>query len=137
MKYLRCLKNFFGIATSRSTSAIFLSQQTYVMNLLKETSMTISKTIIFLIERELKLCIKKYQTSTNKEICQRFVWRLTYLSHTKPYLSYDFSLISQFRDTLDEKYMDIVIQILRYIKVNSEKGVLFKKNSKMIYIDAN
>ena len=67
------------------------------------------------------------QVPTNKERYQWLVGKLIYLSHTRPYIAYVVSLVSQFMHNPSEEHMDVVIRILRYLKASSRKGPMFRK----------
>ena len=59
---------------------------------------------------------------------QRLVGRLIYLSHTRPYIAYAVSLVSQFMHNPRTIHLDAVFRILRYLKSNPGKGLLFSNN---------
>jgi hypothetical protein len=88
MKSLGHLKYFLGIEVSRSKEGIFLSQQKYALDLLKETGMTACNPVSTPIEENLKLSIHPQQIHTNKEHYQRLVGRLMHLAHTRPDLAF-------------------------------------------------
>ena len=75
-----------------------------------------------------KLGILPDQTPTNKGCYQRLVRRLIYLSHTRPDITYDVSVVSQFMHSPSEEHMKAVYRILRYLKCAPGKGLLFSKN---------
>ncbi|KAH9754441.1 hypothetical protein KPL71_015444 [Citrus sinensis] len=141
MKDLGALKYFLGIEVSRSKGRIFLSQRKYVLDLLHETGMTACQPIDTPIEEGLKFCITSDQVPVDKGRYQRLIGRLMYLSHTRPDLAYALSVISQFMHNLGEQHMKAVMRILRYLKTNPGKGILFSKNEDYsnieVYIDAD
>ena len=53
--------------------------------------------------------------------------KLIYLSHTRPDIAYVVSLISQFMHNLSNDHMNVVIQILRYLKSSPGRGLMFRK----------
>ena len=53
--------------------------------------------------------------------------KLIYLSHTRLDIAYAVSLVSQFIHHPSEDHMNTVLQILRYLKSFSGKGLMFKK----------
>ncbi|XP_062102552.1 uncharacterized mitochondrial protein AtMg00810-like [Humulus lupulus] len=141
MKDLGPLKYFLGIEVSRSKKGIFLSQRKYALDLLKETGMSACQPINTLIEEGLKLRMKDDQVPVDKERYQRLVGRLMYLAHTRPYLTYALSFVSQFMHNLGEQHMDAVKQILRYLKLAPGKGILFSRKTEEqninVYTDAD
>ena len=59
---------------------------------------------------------------------QRLVERLIYLSHMRPDIAYAVSLVSQFMHNPKTIHPDAVFRILRYLKSNPRKGLLFSNN---------
>ncbi|KAK9186936.1 hypothetical protein WN944_018325 [Citrus x changshan-huyou] len=128
MKDLGALKYFLGIEVSRSKGGIFLSQRKYALDLLHETGMTACQPIDTPIEEGLKFCITSDQVPVDKGRYQRLIGRLMYLSHTRPDLAYALSVVSQFMHNPEEQHMKAIMRILRYLKTNPGKGILFSKN---------
>ncbi|CAL2248718.1 unnamed protein product [Prunus armeniaca] len=75
MKDLGDLKYFLEIEVPRSTTAIFLSQKKYVLDLLTKTGMLGCKPVDTPIEMNHKLYEGMDQEPTNKEQYQRLVGR--------------------------------------------------------------
>ena len=73
---------------------IFISQQKYVADLLKETRKSTRKPISTSIDPNHKLGEAKEYVTTDREMYQCLLGRLIYLSHTRPNISYDVSMIS-------------------------------------------
>ncbi|KAH9766022.1 hypothetical protein KPL70_002047 [Citrus sinensis] len=135
------LKYFLGIEVSQSKGGIFLSQRKYALDLLHETGMTTCQPIDTPIEEGLKFCITSDQVPVDKGRYQRLIGRLMYLSHTRPDLAYTLSVVSQFMHNPGEQHMKAVMRILRYLKTNPGKGILFSKNEDYsnieVYTDAD
>ena len=51
-----------------------------------------------------------------------------YLAHTRPYLAYALSVVSQYMYNPREQHMNVVMHILRYLKNAPRKRILFAKN---------
>ncbi|KAH9718244.1 hypothetical protein KPL71_022143 [Citrus sinensis] len=132
---------FTKTMVSRSKGGIFLSQGKYALDLLHETGMTACQPIDTLIEERLKFCITSDQVPVDKGRYQSLIGRLMYLSHTRPDLAYALSVVSQFIHNPGEQHMKAVMRILRYLKTNPGKGILFFKNEDYsnikVYTDAN
>ena len=56
------------------------------------------------------------QIPTDKGSYQRLVGKIIYLSHTQPDIAYLVSVVSQFMHCPSEDHMNVVTQILRYLK---------------------
>ena len=89
----------------------------------------------------LKFCITSYQVPVDKGIYQRLIGRLMYLSHTRPNLAYSLSVVSQFMHNPGEQHMKAIMRILRHLKSNPRKEILFSKNEDYnnieVYTDAD
>jgi len=71
-----------GIEVVYSKKGIFISQQKYVTDLLKETSRTTCKLASTPIDPNMKLGSMEEDVAVDKGMYQRLVGRLIYLSHT-------------------------------------------------------
>ena len=64
-----------------------------------------------------------------------------YLSHTRPDLAYALSVVRQFMHNPGEQHMKAIMRILRYLKTNPGKRILFSKNKDYsnikVYTDAD
>ncbi|GAB2282201.1 hypothetical protein Dimus_039528 [Dionaea muscipula] len=123
MKDLGQLKYFLGIEVARSPRGIVLFQRKYVLDLLAETGMLDCKPSITPIEVNHKLGLYANQVPADRERYQRLVGRLIYLSHTRPYIAYAVSVVSQFMQAPSRDHMDAVYHILRYLKGSPGKGL--------------
>lgn len=75
-------KYFLGIEVAYSKQGIFISQQKYITDLLKETGMTACKPATILIDPNTKLSKAEEDIEVDNERYQRLIGRLIYLSHT-------------------------------------------------------
>lgn len=128
MKELGDLKYFLGIEVIRSHQSIFLSQRKYVLDLLADTGMLDCKPTETPIEENHKLRENPSDVPANKERYQRLEGRLIYLSHTRPDIAYAVSVINQFMHTPNERHMNAVNRVIRYLKNAPRKGIMFAKN---------
>jgi len=84
IKTLWRLKYFFEIKVTRSKKGIFIFQQKYIIDLLKETGKTTCKPASTLVDPNTKLGSAEEDITVDKEMYQRLVGKLIYLSHTRP-----------------------------------------------------
>ena len=59
---------------------------------------------------------------------QRMVDKLIYLSHTKPDIAFAVSVVSQFMHSPRQTHLDVIFQIVRYLKSAPGKGLFFGKH---------
>ncbi|CAL8134074.1 unnamed protein product [Prunus armeniaca] len=112
----------------------------YVLDFLTDTGMLDCKPADTPIIQNHHLGEYPDQVPTNKEIYQRLVGRLIYLSHTRPDIAYAMSVVSQFMHSPSEDHMNAVLRILRYLKSAPGKGLMFSKHGNLNidgYSDAN
>ena len=140
IKALRRLKYFLGIEVAHSKQGIFISQQKYVTNLLKEIGKTACKPASTPIDPNLRLGDVENDATVDKEMYQRLVGRLIYVSHTQSYIAYVVSVISQFMHSPKEAQLQATYRVLQYLKRTPCKSILFKRNGVLVleaYTDAN
>ncbi|WVZ15866.1 hypothetical protein V8G54_013432 [Vigna mungo] len=139
IKTLGKLKYFLGIEVAHSKKGIFISQQKYITDLLKETGKAACKPASTPLEPNIKLGNAE-DVAVEKEMYQRLVGRLIYLSHTRPDIAYAVSLISQFMHSPKETHLQAAHRILQYLKGTPGRGILFKRNGNVkleAYTDAD
>ena len=140
IKDLGKLKYFLGIEMAQSKQVIFISQQKYVIDLLKETGMMASKTIATPIEQNHRLSEALEEKKVDRKMYQRLVGILIYLAHIRPDIAYSMSVISKFMHDPRETHLQVAYRVLHYFKAHPRKGILFKKTSYIalaIYTDAD
>jgi hypothetical protein len=127
VKDLGQLRYFLGIKIARSPKGIVLSQRKYVLDLLSETGMLGCRPASTPIDPNHKLCTES-SDPVNKEMYQRLVGKLIYLCHTRPDISYAVSVVSRYMHDPRSGHLDVVYQILRYLKSSPGKGLMFKSH---------
>ncbi|XP_050883738.1 uncharacterized mitochondrial protein AtMg00810-like [Lathyrus oleraceus] len=128
IKDLGFMRYFLGMEVARSKNGIVVSQEKYILDLLKETGTSGYRPTDTLIDPNVKLW-GEGNDYVDTGRYQRLVGKLIYLSHTRPDISFSISVVSQFMNSPFEEYLEAVYRILRYLKVNPGKGILFKKTS--------
>jgi hypothetical protein len=128
MKTLGRLKYFLGIEVAHSKRGIFISQQKYIVDLLMETGKLACKPVGSPIDPNHKLGNVDEGAVVDKEIYQRLVGKLIYLSHTRPDIAFAVSVVSQFMHNPREVHLLAADRILQYLKGTPGRGILFKRN---------
>ncbi|KAK3019106.1 hypothetical protein RJ639_003788 [Escallonia herrerae] len=139
IKDLGSLKFFLGMEIARSRKGIAVSQKKYVLDLLKETGMSVCRPVETPIDPNQKLGDNK-EDPVNTSRYQKLVGKLIYLSHTRPDIAFAVSLVSQFMHSPHEEHLEAVYRILRYLKSSPGKGLFFRKNEQRnleAYTDAD
>jgi hypothetical protein len=130
VKDLGPLRYFLGIETARPSKDIVLSQRAYVLDLLAEIGMLGCHPCGSPIDRNHQTCAHSGDP-VDKRAYQRLVDRLIYLYHTRPDISYDVSVVSRYMHDPKTGHMEVVYQILRYLKGTLGKGLWFRKNKNL------
>jgi len=116
-----------------------VSQQKYILDLLKEIGMSGYRPADTPMDPNAKLWGEgSIPIDTGRY--QRLVGKLIYLSHTRPDIAFSVSVVSQFMHSPFDEHLEAVYRILRYLKGNPRKGLLFKKTSERnvsIFTDAD
>ena len=117
---------------AHSKQGIFISRQKYVTDLLKKTGKTACKPTSTPIDPNLRLEDVEKDATVDKEMYQRLVGRLIYLSHTQPDIAYAVSMISQFMHCPKKAHLQVAYRVLQYLKGTLGKGILLKRNGGLV-----
>jgi len=116
MKDLGKLEYFLGIEVAYSRQGIFISQNKYILDLLKETGMLGCKTTGVPIEQNHRIGNDEENPKVEKTQYQRLLGKLIYLSHTRPDTTYAISVVSKFKHDSRERHLQTVNRIIQYLK---------------------
>ncbi|KAJ0913978.1 putative RNA-directed DNA polymerase [Helianthus annuus] len=130
IKDLGILKYFLGIEVLYSNESICLSQRKYCLELLNEFGYLGCKPVNTPIEQSHVITSKvdkdqKFLENING--FQKLIGKLIYLSLTRPDISYAVQFLSQYMHKPCQSHLDIALRLLRYLKQNPGKGVMFRK----------
>lgn len=117
---------------ARNKSGIYVSQNKYVLDLLKETGMMGCKLAETPVGPNAKISIQEISGPIDRERYQRLVRKLIYLSHTRPDVAFAISRVSQFMHAPTEEQMEAIFRILKYLKGMPGRSLFFKKNKDRI-----
>ena len=95
---------------ARSKQCIFISQQKYVIDLLRETCMMASKLVATPIEQNHRLSEALGEKKVDQKMYQRLVGRLIYFAHIRPDIAYSVSVINQFMHDLREIHLQATFE---------------------------
>ncbi len=129
MKDLGELHYFFGIEVSKSPKGIWLLQRQYALNKLTIYGMTGCKPISIPLEQNVKLSADEGDLVEDTTMYKCIVGSLIYMTITRPDLSYEVGMVSQFMQTPRKPHLDVMRPILRYIKHTLQCGIFYKAKS--------
>ncbi|PKI52216.1 hypothetical protein CRG98_027391 [Punica granatum] len=115
--------------SSRTADSLFLCQRKYTLDILEETGMTGTRPAAFPMEQHLRLSPDNGAELVDPSSYQRLMGRMLYLTITRLELSYPVHVLSQFMQCPRQPHWDAAIQVLRYLKQNPGRGLLFKRPS--------
>ena len=128
IKDLGSLKYFLGMEVTRSKKRIVVSQRKYILDFLKKARMSGCKPSETPNEPNLRLGDSDKKVPIDTTRYHRLDGKLIYLSHTQPDIAFAVSVPSQFMHSPYEEYLEVVYQILRYLKSTPRNGLFFRKN---------
>ena len=108
--------------------------------MLKATGKTACRPASTPVDPNIKLGSAEEDITVDKEMYQRLVGLLIYLSHTRPDIAFAVSLVSQFMHQPKEVHLQVALRIVQYLKGTPGKGILFKRNKRVsleAYTDAD
>ena len=130
IKDLGSLKYFLGMEVTRSKKGIVVSQRKYILDFLKKARMSGCKPSETPMEPNLRLGDSDKKVPIDTTRYHRLDGKLIYLSHTQPDIAFAVSVPSQFMHSPYEEYLEVVYQILRYLKSTPRNGLFFRKNER-------
>ena len=84
------------------------------------------KPISIPLEQNVKLSARKGELLEDLTMYKCIVGTLIYMTITKPNLSYDVGLVSQFMQALRKPHLDVTRRILRYVKCTLQYGLFYE-----------
>lgn len=140
MKDLGVLKYFLGIEVSRANSGIYLSQIKYALDINSECGLSGSKPFDTPVEQNHTLGLEVGEYHTNPAQYRRLFGRLVYLVITRPELSFEVHLLSQFMGKPHKKHWEAAVQVVRYLKGCTGQSLFLDSQPSLklaIYCDAD
>jgi hypothetical protein len=120
LKDLGPLNFFLGVEASWKSDGLHLSQQRYIMDILKKTNMELVKPASTSMSSSNKPSKFEGSTITNPTLYRSTVGSLKYLSLTRPDIAFAVNKVSQFMQDPHEPHWTAIKRILRYLKATIE-----------------
>jgi hypothetical protein len=127
VKDLGSLNFFLGIEVNRSSTGIFLSQQRYILDILKRTNMIEAKPVSSPMASSTHLSAYEGEIFSDPTLFRSTLGALQYLCITRPDLSFSVNKLSQFMHQPRLPHWQGVKRLLRYLKHTLQYGLHLRK----------
>ncbi|XP_038683083.1 uncharacterized mitochondrial protein AtMg00810-like [Tripterygium wilfordii] len=125
IKDLGSLKYFLGLEITRSNSGLMVTQRKYALDLLHDSNFLDAKPLASPTELNTHLSIQSGTLLPDVGLYRRLIGRLTYLTLTRPDVSYAVHHLSQFLHAPTDQHLNAAYRVLRYIKSCPGQGIFF------------
>lgn len=129
MKDLGPLKYFLGLELARGSTALFICQHKYTLDILDECKMLDCKPSAFPMEKNQKLAVDSGPTYSDPPRYRRLIGCLIYLTITRPEITYSVHILSQFMQSPQQAHWDATMRVLQYLKSTPGQGILLRKEN--------
>ena len=119
------LNCFLSIEVARSKKGILLSQRKYVLDFLSEAGMLACMSIGSPMDMNTKLLPDQGEFLENDRRYKRLVKKLSYLTVTRPNITFAVSTVSQFLSAPRTTHLEVVMRILRYLRKSLRRWLLY------------
>ena len=128
IKDLGNLHYFLGMEAISTSDGIILSQQRYILDLLRKSNMLEAKPVKTPMSTAHTLTLLSGDTLTDPSSYRSLVGALQYLALTRPDISFAVNKVSQFMHRPTSLHLQAVKRILRYLKFTISYGLLFRRS---------
>jgi hypothetical protein len=140
IKDLDPLHYFLGMEATSTSDGLILSQQHYILDLLKKSKMSEAKPVKTLMSTAHVLSLLYGDPLTDPSPYRSLVGALQYLSLTRSDISFAVNKVSQFMHWPTSLHLQAVKRIIRYLKSTISYGLLLcrsSSNTLQVYSNAN
>jgi hypothetical protein len=129
LKELGPLHFFLGVEATWSSDGLHLSQQRYILDILKKTNMELAKPVATPMSSSSILSKFDGSTITDPTLYRSTIGSLQYLSLTRPDIAFVVNKVSQFMQDPRDPHWTAVKRILRYLKATVDYTLCIHKRS--------
>ncbi|XP_023755293.1 uncharacterized mitochondrial protein AtMg00810-like [Lactuca sativa] len=126
------LHYFLGIEVKQTNKGIFIAQERYVTDLLKDLNMVNEEPIATPMNTNEKLVSSDGTGMAEPQMYRSIVGRLIYLTHTRPDISYVVGVVSRFMHSPTKHHFGAVKRIIRYVACTKHYGIWYMKSKKLL-----
>ncbi|XP_055822041.1 uncharacterized mitochondrial protein AtMg00810-like [Solanum dulcamara] len=123
MKNLGLLSYFLGIAVTRHTTVLFLSQKKYAAEIIDRTGMSSCKPSPTRVDTKPKLRATTSTPFTDPSLYRSLAGALQYLTFTRPDITYAVQQVCLFMHDSRDEHMHTLKRIVRYLQGTLEYGL--------------
>ncbi|XP_057526265.1 uncharacterized mitochondrial protein AtMg00810-like [Amaranthus tricolor] len=140
MKELDPLHYFLGIVVTRTSAALFLSQQRYASEILEKACMPHCKSVSTAVATSGKLCVDTVSPCDDPTLYRSLAGALQYLTFNRPDISYVVQQVCLYMHDPRVEHMAVIHRILHYVQGTLHHGLqLYRSPSSSLlsYTDAD
>ncbi len=131
---------YLGVEFTHVNSSIFMGQQLYVEEMLKEFNMQDYKSSQTPMTKGLHLIADMKTKEVDAIEYRRMVGKLIYLTNSRPNISFVVEVVSRFMAKPQESHLKVVKHIFCYLKGSIDYGIFYRKGDSTIvkgFLDLN
>nr|GEV25494.1 putative ribonuclease H-like domain-containing protein [Tanacetum cinerariifolium] len=123
------LSLFFGLQVQQKSDGIFISQDKYVANILKEFNFSTVKTVSTLMEPNKALVKDTEAEDVDVNLYRLMIRSLMYLTTSRPHITFAICACARFQVTLKTSHLHDVKRIFRYLKGQRKLALWYPRDS--------
>ncbi|GKE96669.1 putative ribonuclease H-like domain-containing protein, partial [Tanacetum coccineum] len=120
---------FLGLQVKQKTDGIFISQDKYVVDMLKKFDLTSVKTAITQMETKMALTRDEEADEVDVHLYRSMIGSLMYLTASRPDIMFAVCACSRFQVTPKTSHLNAVKRIFKYLKGKPNLGLWYPKES--------